>query len=224
MGKTVVVVRDEPGFWVNRILAPYLNEAGRLVAEGVDVQEIDRRMKRYGFPVGPITLLDEVGLDVGLKASHVLHEAFGERMAPVAGLAALVGAGRLGRKSGRGFYRYEGGRRRGVDASVREILGGGAAPAPADIEDRLVYAMLNEAALAVEAGVVRTPRDGDIAAIFGIGFPPFRGGPLRELDRVGAVRVVETLHRLEAKYGSRFTPAPALVQQAGQGSRFYPNT
>lgn len=224
MGKTVVVVRDEPGFWVNRILAPYLNEAGRLVAEGVDVQEIDRRMKRYGFPVGPITLLDEVGLDVGLKASHVLHEAFGERMAPVAGLAALVGAGRLGRKSGRGFYRYEGGRRRGVDASVREILGGGAAPAPADIEDRLVYAMLNEAALAVEAGVVRTPRDGDIAAIFGIGFPPFRGGPLRELDRVGAVRVVETLHRLEAKYGPRFTPAPALVQQAGQGSRFYPNT
>ena len=199
MGKTVVVVRDEPGFWVNRILAPYLNEAGRLVAEGADVREIDRRMKQYGFPVGPITLLDEVGLDVGLKASRVLHEAFGERMAPVAGLQALVEAGRLGRKTGRGFYRYDGGRRRGIDESVRDIVGAGSGPTPADVEDRLVYAMLNEAALAMEAGVVRTPRDGDIAAIFGIGFPPFRGGPLRELDRVGAVRAVEVLRRLETQ-------------------------
>ncbi|MDH4042870.1 MAG: 3-hydroxyacyl-CoA dehydrogenase NAD-binding domain-containing protein [Gemmatimonadota bacterium] len=224
MGKTVVVVRDEPGFWVNRILAPYLNEAGRLVAEGADVREIDRRMKQYGFPVGPITLLDEVGLDVGLKASRVLHEAFGERMAPVAGLQALVEAGRLGRKTGRGFYRYDGGRRRGIDESVRDIVGAGSGPTPADVEDRLVYAMLNEAALAMEAGVVRTPRDGDIAAIFGIGFPPFRGGPLRELDRVGAVRAVEVLRRLETKYGPRFAPAPALVQQAEQGIHFYLKT
>jgi 3-hydroxyacyl-CoA dehydrogenase/enoyl-CoA hydratase/3-hydroxybutyryl-CoA epimerase len=224
MGKTVVVVRDEPGFWVNRILAPYLNEAGRLVAEGVAIEEVDRCMKDFGFPVGPITLLDEVGLDVGLKASHVLHEAFGDRLAPVAGLDALVRAGRLGRKSGRGFYRYDGGRRRGVDPTVRELLGvTGPSPA-AEIEDRLVYAMLNEAALALDAGVVRSPRDGDIAAIFGIGFPPFRGGPLRVIDRLGAARVVERLRRLTAHYGPRYAPAPVLVRQAEQGGRFYPNS
>ena len=224
LGKTVVVVRDETGFWVNRILAPYLNEAGRLVTEGVTIEAIDGCMKRYGFPVGPITLLDEVGLDVGLKSSHVLHEAFGDRMAPVAGLEALVRAGRLGRKTGRGFYRYDGGRRRGVDPSVRELLGvTGPAPA-AEIEDRLVYAMLNEAALALDAGVVRSPRDGDIAAIFGIGFPPFRGGPLRTIDRLGATRVVDRLRRLASHYGPRYTPAPVLVRQAEQGSCFYPNT
>jgi 3-hydroxyacyl-CoA dehydrogenase/enoyl-CoA hydratase/3-hydroxybutyryl-CoA epimerase len=185
---------------------------------------MDRCMKEYGFPVGPITLLDEVGLDVGLKGSHVLHEAFGDRLAPVAGLEALVRAGRLGRKSGRGFYRYDGGKRRGVDPTVRELLGvTGPSPA-AEIEDRLVYAMLNEAALALDAGVVRRPRDGDIAAIFGIGFPPFRGGPLREIDALGAARVVERLRRLASHYGPRYTPAPLLVRQAEQGSRFYPNS
>jgi 3-hydroxyacyl-CoA dehydrogenase/enoyl-CoA hydratase/3-hydroxybutyryl-CoA epimerase len=222
MGKTVVVVRDEPGFWVNRILAPYLNEAGRLVVEGADIAQVDRAMKAYGFPVGPITLLDEVGLDVGLKGSKVLHEAFGERMEPVAGLAALVQAGHLGRKSGRGFYRYERGRRRGVDESVRSLIGAGSATVPArDIEDRLVYAMLNEAARALEDGVVRLPRDGDIAAVFGIGFPPFRGGPLRTLDRIGAAGAVETLRRLEGAYGPRFAPAPVLVRHAERGTRFY---
>jgi 3-hydroxyacyl-CoA dehydrogenase/enoyl-CoA hydratase/3-hydroxybutyryl-CoA epimerase len=221
MGKTVVVVRDAPGFWVNRILAPYLNEAGRLVMEGADIAEVDRAMKAYGFPVGPITLLDEVGLDVGLKASRVLYEAFGERMEPVAGLAALVQAGRLGRKSGRGFYRYERGRRRGVDESVRALIGAGnAAPPARDVEDRLVYAMLNEAARALDDGVVRTPRDGDIAAVFGIGFPPFRGGPLRTLDRIGAAGAVETLRRLEGTYGPRFAPAPVLVRHAERGTHF----
>ena len=221
MGKTVVVVRDTPGFWVNRILAPYLNEAGRLVMEGADIAHVDRTMKAYGFPVGPITLLDEVGLDVGLKGSKVLYEAFGERMEPVAGLAALVQAGRLGRKSGRGFYRYERGRRRGVDESVRALIGAASAAAPLrDIEDRLVYAMLNEAARALDDGVVRTSRDGDIAAVFGIGFPPFRGGPLRSLDRIGASAAVETLRRLEGTYGPRFAPAPVLVRHAERGTRF----
>jgi 3-hydroxyacyl-CoA dehydrogenase/enoyl-CoA hydratase/3-hydroxybutyryl-CoA epimerase len=222
MGKTVVVVRDAPGFWVNRILAPYLNEAGRLVMEGADIGHVDRAMKAYGFPVGPITLLDEVGLDVGLKASSVLHEAFGERMEPVRGLDALVQAGRLGRKSGRGFYRYEHGRRRGVDESVRALIGAATAAAPVrDVEDRLVYAMLNEAARALDEGVVRGARDGDIAAIFGIGFPPFRGGPLRTLDRIGAVRAAETLRRLEQAHGPRFAPAPVLVRHAERGTGFY---
>jgi 3-hydroxyacyl-CoA dehydrogenase/enoyl-CoA hydratase/3-hydroxybutyryl-CoA epimerase len=222
MGKTVVIVRDTPGFWVNRILAPYLNEAGRMVVEGIAVERIDHAMKRYGFPVGPITLLDEIGLDVGAKASKVLHEAFGERMQPVTELDMMVKDGLLGRKGGRGFYTYADGRRKGPDRSVQAWLRApsGAAPA-ADVEDRLVYAMLNEAARACEEGVVRSPRDGDVAAIFGIGYPPFRGGPLRTLDRIGAARAVETLRRLEAAHGSRFAPAPVLVRQAEAGGRFY---
>jgi 3-hydroxyacyl-CoA dehydrogenase/enoyl-CoA hydratase/3-hydroxybutyryl-CoA epimerase len=225
MGKTVVVVRDQPGFWVNRILAPYLNEAGRLVLEGAGIEEVDRAMKAYGFPVGPLTLLDEVGLDIGMKASTILFGAFGERMAPAGGLDALVRDGRLGRKSGRGFYRYEHGKRRGVDASALRLLGAAASRAtpPPDLDERLVYAMLNEAARAFEEAVVRSARDGDIAAIFGIGFPPFRGGPLRLVDRIGAARVVETLRVLEKRYGARFAPAPLLLRQAATGGRFYSN-
>jgi 3-hydroxyacyl-CoA dehydrogenase/enoyl-CoA hydratase/3-hydroxybutyryl-CoA epimerase len=223
MGKTVVVVRDRPGFWVNRILAPYLNEAGRLVQEGVAIERVDRLMRRWGFPVGPITLLDEVGLDVALKAAKVLFEAFGERMRPLAALETMVADGRTGRKSGLGFYRYDGGRRGGVDEAVYAVLGAraGAAPPDGEIERRLTYAMLNEAARAMEEGVVGSPRDGDIAAIFGIGFPPFRGGPLRTLDRTGAARAVEELESLARTCGDRFRPAPALTRMARAGDRFY---
>lgn len=226
MGKTVVVVQDQPGFWVNRILAPYLNEAGRLVLEGASIEHIDRAMKAFGFPVGPLTLLDEVGLDVGWKASSVLFDAFGERMRPVGGLEAMVRDGRLGRKSGRGFYRYAHGRRRGVDASVAPLLGAvrSASVPPPDLDDRLVYAMLNEAARAFGDGVVGSARDGDMGAIFGIGFPPFRGGPLRWLDRIGIARAVDTLQRLERTYGARFAPAPLLLQRAEGGELFYPDT
>ena len=225
MGKTVVVVRDHPGFWVNRLLAPYLNEAGRLVLEGAEVEQVDRAMKRFGFPVGPLTLLDEVGLDVGMKASGVLFEAFGERLQPAGGLEAMVRDGRLGRKAGRGFYRYEGRKRRGPDASALAVLGA-AAPRktpPPDLEERLIYLMLNEAARAFEENVVRSARDGDIAAVFGIGFPPFRGGPLRYMDRIGASEVVEMLRRLERRYGMRYAPATLLLRQAESGGRFYSN-
>jgi len=225
LGKTVVVVRDQPGFWVNRILAPYVNEAGRLVQEGVPIERVDDLMRRYGFPVGPITLLDEVGLDVGLKSAKVLFEAFGERMRPLAALETMVAGGRLGRKSGLGFYRYDGGKRRGVDEAVYAVLGArpGAALPDTEVEQRLVYAMLNEAARAADEGVVRSPRDGDVAAIFGIGYPPFRGGPLRTLDRTGAARAVEDLERLTRTYGERFTPAPALARLAAAGGRYYPD-
>jgi 3-hydroxyacyl-CoA dehydrogenase/enoyl-CoA hydratase/3-hydroxybutyryl-CoA epimerase len=226
MGKTVVVVQDRPGFWVNRILGPYMSEAGRLVQEGMPVEQVDYVMKRFGFPVGPITLLDEVGLEVALKAANVLSEAYGLRMQPLDGLRRMVEDGRLGRKSGRGFYRYEGGRRRGVDDSASSLLGvkAGAPPSDADAEQRLVYAMLNEAARALDEGVVRSPRDGDIAAIFGIGYPPFRGGPLRTLDRTGPGRAVEVLEGLARAHGERFTPAPVLARMARSGAFFYSNS
>lgn len=224
MGKTVIVVRDRPGFWVNRILAPYMNEAGRLLAEGVSVDTIDRAMTRFGFPVGPITLLDEVGLDVADKASSVLHEAFGDRLQPMPGLARMIEDGRLGRKTGRGFFRYEHGKKGQVDETAYEIIGAvaGSSVPREDVPTRLVHAMLNEAARALDEGVARSARDGDIGAVFGIGFPPFRGGPLRYLDTLGAGSAVAALEELAGKYGDRFAPAPALVRMAQHGDRFYP--
>ncbi len=223
MGKTVIVVADRPGFWVNRILAPYLNEAGHLLMEGTPIEAIDRTMTRFGFPVGPIALLDEVGLDVAGKGSGVMHRAFGERLAPADAIARMLADQRLGRKSGKGFYRYEGGKKAGVDGDVYRLLGVSPSEriSPQTIEQRLVYAMLNEAAMAASEGVVRSPRDGDIGAIFGIGFPPFRGGPLRLLDDLGAAQVVSTLRALEAEFGPRFAPAPALVALASSGGRYY---
>jgi len=224
MGKTVIVVADRPGFWVNRILSPYLNEAGHLLQEGVRIELIDATMTEFGFPVGPVALLDEVGLDVAHKAGSVMHEAFGDRMKPAASLARMLGATRLGRKNGRGFYRYKAGHKAGVDRSVYPLL----AVRPTDetdpelVQQRLVYSMLNEAALACADRVVRSPRDGDIGAIFGIGFPAFRGGPLRMIDDLGPGRVVETLYQLQEHFGERFRPAPSLLEMAKSGGRYYP--
>jgi 3-hydroxyacyl-CoA dehydrogenase / enoyl-CoA hydratase / 3-hydroxybutyryl-CoA epimerase len=224
MGKTVIVVADRPGFWVNRILSPYLNEAGHLLQEGAPIEVIDRIMTRFGFPVGPVALLDEVGFDVAQKAGTVMHESFGDRMKPAASLPRLLGATRLGRKNSRGFYRYKDGHKAGVDRSVYPLLG----VEPTNevnedlIERRLVYSMLNEAALACADRVVRSPRDADIGAIFGIGFPAFRGGPLRMIDDVGPARVVETLYQLQEHFGERFRPAPSLLEMTRSGGRYYP--
>jgi len=225
LGKTVIVVRDHPGFWVNRILTPYMNEAGYILAEGVPMEVIDRVMTRFGFPVGPITLLDEVGLDVGAKAAKVMHAAFGERLKPSDVIGKVLADKRLGRKNGKGFFLYHSGQKTGPDETVYDLIGvRPTAPASTDlIEQRLVYSMLNEAAMAAGEGVVRSPRDGDIGAIFGIGYPPFRGGPLRYIDDLGAASVVGVLRDLEAKFGNRFTPAPSLVAMAERGERFYPS-
>jgi len=225
IGKTVIVVRDSPGFWVNRILAPYANEVGHLLADGASIDEIDSMAVRFGFPVGPVTLLDEVGLDVALKVAGVMQEAYGDHIvpAPGPGVGALVKAGRLGRKSGRGFYFYKDGKKRGVDENAYELLGAhpNGGPRPADILQRLVLGMVNEAARALGEGVVRNPRDGDIGAIFGFGFPPFRGGPLRYADDLGAERVVSDLERLAERHGVRFAPCEVLREQAGRGTKFY---
>ena len=224
MGKTVIVVADRPGFWVNRILSPYLNEAGLMVAAGVPIELIDRAATAWGFPVGPVALLDEIGLDVAHKAAETMHAAYGDRMKGGNTLDHMLAAGRLGRKNGRGFYRYRGGRKAGADTSVYGLLGARPVENTSTelIERRLIYVMLNEAAAACAEEVVRSARDGDIGAIYGIGFPAFRGGPLRAIDDLGASRVVSTLHELEDQYGDRFRPAPALAEMARQGGRYYP--
>jgi 3-hydroxyacyl-CoA dehydrogenase/enoyl-CoA hydratase/3-hydroxybutyryl-CoA epimerase len=224
LGKTVIVVQDTPGFWVNRILAPYLNEAGWLLDEGVGIEEIDQAMTAFGFPVGPIALLDEVGLDVAEKASAVLYSAFGDRLAPPPAIGRLTAYGRLGRKSGRGFYRYAKDKRKGVDASGRVLIRPRQTqrrPSDVEIRRRPVLAMLNEAARAMSEGVVRHPRDADIGAVFGFGFPPFLGGPLRYVDDQGAADIVSELEQYAERIGPRFTPAPALVELARTGGTFY---
>jgi 3-hydroxyacyl-CoA dehydrogenase/enoyl-CoA hydratase/3-hydroxybutyryl-CoA epimerase len=223
LGKTVIVVRDRPGFWVNRILSPYLNEAGRLLEEGTPIDFVDQVMTRFGFPVGPFALLDEVGLDVAAKAGAVMHHAYGERLKPSEAVGRMLGNQRLGRKSGRGFYLYHKGHKTSPDEKVYDLLGVRPAKTlPAElVERRLVYAMLNEAVMAEGEGVVRSPRDGDIGAIFGIGFPPFRGGPLRMIDDLGAARVLDSLNELVGRSGDRFAPAPRLREMAERGTKYY---
>ncbi len=228
IGKTVIVVSDGPGFYVNRILAPYINEAGRLLDEGVAMDAIDKALLEYGFPVGPITLLDEVGLDIAGKSGPIMADAFGERMHPSVTLQRVVESGATGRKGGRGFYRYTSdGKRDGPDSAVYELTpttGERRSLAAASIQDRTVLPMLNEAVRCLEDGVLRLTRDGDIGAVFGIGFPPFRGGPFRAIDRSGAAEVVRRLEALDARFPGRYTPAPRLRAMAERGERFYPAT
>ncbi|HVS66530.1 MAG TPA: fatty acid oxidation complex subunit alpha FadJ [Thermoanaerobaculia bacterium] len=228
-GKTVIVVRDGPGFYTTRILAPYLSEACRLLGEGAPIEEIDQALTGFGFPVGPLRLLDEVGIDVGGEIAAVLHEAFGERMAPAPAQSALVGDDRRGRKNGRGFYRYvrrgRGWKRSdGVDEEVYDLLGvepEEGAVAPARIVDRCVLAMANEAVRCLDEGVVSSVRDAEVGAVFGLGFPPFLGGPLRWIDRRGADEVVSGLEVLAASCGARFEPAERLVSMARSGRTFH---
>ncbi|HZI29897.1 MAG TPA: 3-hydroxyacyl-CoA dehydrogenase NAD-binding domain-containing protein, partial [Gemmatimonadaceae bacterium] len=225
IGKTVIVVKDAPGFYVNRILAPYLNEAGALLDAGATTESIDDAMEKFGFPVGPLTLLDEVGLDIASKSGAILHQAFGERMAPSPAMRAVVNAGRVGRKGKSGFYLYDtDGKKGSADTTVYSLLGNPTRSSfPADeIQQRCALALVNEAARALEEGIVRTARDGDIGAVFGIGFPPFRGGPFRWIDAVGVGKVVDALEDLSARFAPRFTPCDLLVSMARRSERFYP--
>jgi len=226
-GKTVIVVRDGAGFYVNRILAPYINEAGHLLAEGIPIELVDRTLKQFGFPVGPFNLLDEVGIDVATKVGPILQEAFGSRMQPPTMASAMLDAGRLGKKNGKGFYQYPAKRgAKQVDTDVYTLLG--VTPRAAEqvdtrqIIDRCVLPMINEAVRCLEEGVIRNCRDGDIGAVFGIGFPPFRGGPFRTVDSLGLQAVVKKLEQLAEQHGERFQPAETLCSMAEKGQTFYP--
>jgi 3-hydroxyacyl-CoA dehydrogenase/enoyl-CoA hydratase/3-hydroxybutyryl-CoA epimerase len=223
-GKTVIVVNDGTGFYTTRTIGPFLAEVLYLLQDGATIEEIDQAMVAWGFPVGPVTLSDEVGIDVGAKISKIMEEAFGERMKAPDAFAALVADDRKGRKNGRGFYRYEDGKKGGVDDSVYAVLGVTPKPgtvAAADIQDRLSLQMINEAVRCLEDGILRSPRDGDIGAIMGFAFPPFRGGPFRWIDQQGAATVSDRLRSLAKEHGSRFEPAPMLVELADRGERFH---
>ena len=222
MGKTVIVVGDGPGFFTSRVLGPFVNEAAWLLAGGAAVEQIDRAARDWGWPVGPLALLDEVGLDVAGHAGRVMAEAFGARMAPPPVLAALAADGRTGRKGGRGFYRYDGERKR-VDEAVYELIGWEPAEiADDEIAERLWLAMLNETARSIADGVIENPVDVDLGVIFGFGFPAFRGGLLRHADRVGLDHVVARLSAHAERHGERLAPAPLLVEKAARGETFHP--
>jgi 3-hydroxyacyl-CoA dehydrogenase / enoyl-CoA hydratase / 3-hydroxybutyryl-CoA epimerase len=226
LGKTVIVVNDSPGFYTTRVLATYLNEAGRLLDEGASIDAVDRALVAFGFPVGPITLIDEVGIDVGGKVGQVMAESFGTRMAPAESLRRVVESGRTGRKGRSGFYRYDQAGSKGeVDPTIYELMPHGPARrevAASEIQQRCVLAMVNEAAHCLEEGVLRAPRDGDIGAVFGIGFPPFRGGPFRYVDSEGAATIVARLEELDDRFPDRFTPASLLAELGRTHGRFYP--
>src|SRR3954466_3292027 len=225
IGKTVIVVNDGPGFYTSRILAPYMNEAAFIFNDGAAVEDIDRALVDFGFPVGPMQLLDEVGIDVGSKVAHIMHDAFGARLAPPPGFEKLVETGRLGRKAKKGFYTYGESRSKEVDRSVYDVTPQGqkrTSPPPAEIAERCVLQMVNEAAHCLGEGILRSARDGDVGAVFGLGWPPFRGGPFRYADTLGAAQVVERLRRYQDRFGARFAPAPKLVDLAKSGARFHP--
>ena len=236
LGKTPVVVDDSPGFIVNRLLLPYLNEAAMMLSEGVDIPAVDRIYTDFGMPMGPYTLLDEVGLDVGVHVADTLHAAFGDRMAVAEILEAIRGtATLLGKKGGAGFYRYTGSRQGDLNpemvrlvANHRSHVGSGASGpgkgsllTDEDILDRGMLNMVNEAARVLEEKIVSGPQELDLAMIMGTGFPPFRGGLLRWADSRGIAGIRDRLNELSERYGERFTPAPLVEELADKGGSFY---
>ncbi|MBZ5535294.1 MAG: fatty acid oxidation complex subunit alpha FadJ [Acidobacteriia bacterium] len=229
IGKFPIVVNDGVGFYTSRILSPYMNEASFILEEGAPVEALDQAMIDFGFPVGPMTLLDEVGIDVAAKVGKIMLEAFGERLKPPSSMEQLIQNGRLGRKLRKGFYQYvlnrkEEVRKVGVDPTIYDLLPGGRNRKPVvagDIQSRLSMAMLNECARCLEEGILRSPRDGDIGAVMGLGFPPFQGGPFRYMDAMGLENVLRNLESLQKKWGDRFKPSEMIVRMAESKESFY---
>jgi 3-hydroxyacyl-CoA dehydrogenase/enoyl-CoA hydratase/3-hydroxybutyryl-CoA epimerase len=225
-GKTCIVVKDGPGFYTSRILAPYLNEAVLMVEEGVAVEAIDKAMKDFGYPVGPLALIDEVGIDVAAHVARDLGAAFADRGLDGSGaMPKLYEAGLEGRKNGRGFYLYDSKKKKGkkpVNPQIRQLLGGGDRSVQAsEIQNRLALMMIKEAVHCLQEGVISTPRDGDLGAILGLGFPPFLGGPFRYVDTLGRGAVATRLEELASRLGRRFEPPETLAEVVENRGKFY---
>jgi 3-hydroxyacyl-CoA dehydrogenase/enoyl-CoA hydratase/3-hydroxybutyryl-CoA epimerase len=226
--KTVIVVKDTPGFFTTRILAPLIGEATQLLGEGVPVEAVDHAMVDWGFPLGPLRLLDEIGIDVSAHVAHLLYSAFGERMTPPRPLAKLADDDRRGRKNLRGLYCYSGRAAHAredhsPDPSVYALLDV-RPPTLLPVEEiqmRCALAMINEAIRCFGEGIIRCARDGDVGAVLGLGFPRFRGGPFRYVDTIGAADALRRVQGYADRFGERWRPAPLLVHMAKKGERFY---
>lgn len=223
LGKTVIVVKDVPGFLINRILLSYLNEAGFLAEEGVKIERIDKIARAFGMPMGPVELIDEVGIDVGYKVAKILEESYGSRMQVSAVLEKVKEKGLLGKKSKRGFYIHKGKKK----TPNRDVYGVIEASGRRTISDdvalkRMIYVMINEGAKCLEESVVDMPGIIDIGMIMGTGFPPFRAGLLRYADSVGIDAIVTDLRYFEKEFKSiRFTPCNYLLDKADKKESFY---
>ncbi|MCA9220584.1 MAG: multifunctional fatty acid oxidation complex subunit alpha, partial [Planctomycetales bacterium] len=225
MGKTPIVVKDGPGFLVNRLLFPYMNESLALLCDGASIKQVDRAAKAFGMPMGPIELYDMVGLDTAMMAGRTMWEAFPELIYSSPLLPAIVKTGRLGQKNGRGFFSYQNKKGRPeADPEIEQMIGVyQKQPRKIDeqeITHRLFLSMLLEATRVLSAGIVRDVRDVDLGLIFGLGFPPFRGGLLWWADTLGAAKIVELLKPLES-LGPRMQPTPLLLKMAEEGRKFY---
>jgi 3-hydroxyacyl-CoA dehydrogenase/enoyl-CoA hydratase/3-hydroxybutyryl-CoA epimerase len=240
IGKLPVVVRDSPGFLVNRVLFPYLLEAAELFESGVDAERIDRALVEWGMPMGPLRLIDEIGVDITIDIGNTLEKAYGQRDHVAAVLLWLRDQQMLGRKTGAGFYKYEGKMQTPNDSLMQWRRGLHGEPEGAEGPDippdrhrdprlqlneeelthRLMFLMVNEAARCVEEGVVGSPEDADYGMILGTGFAPFRGGPLRFAEHFGLKEIVEELEPL-ARTEEKFTPCEILKKHARDGTKFY---
>lgn len=222
MGKTPIKVKESAGFLVNRILLPYLKEAATMFEEGEDIQRIDKILLDFGMPMGPLTLVDKVGVDIGEKVAMILYEAYGSRMAISEVLTGMVKNGWLGKKSGLGFYNYKS-KRFGINKDVLQLQRSHAGE-PLDaqtIEDRAILIMINEAARCLEEGVVDNAGYLDMAMVMGTGFPPFRGGLMRYADEIGIHRIITRLGQLQKEYGDRFEPCELFATMANKKETFY---
>lgn len=236
-GKTPIFVKDVPGFFVNRCLAPFMVEVTALVMEGVELEKIDKAMKSFGMPVGPITLCDEVGIDISAHVGAFMSKAdLGVRMqgGDTGLMSKMVEKGWLGRKSGKGFYLYPAKPQKGaakqlnqeVVAELAKVLAEKGIKGPSnlsveDIQYRLISKFVNEAAFCLQDGIIRAPADGDIGAVFGIGFPPFMGGPFRMLDIQGVKPFVDRMNKYHNTYGPQFEPAQILKDYAAANKKFH---
>ena len=229
-GKTVIVVNDGPGFYTTRILALFLNEALLLLEEGAAVPEVDTILKDAGFPMGPYELFDFVGLDVAAKITEVMQSHLPLDAHDISDTASrLADANILGQKNNRGFYNYgasddgDDKERGDLNEAIYQRIGGPTRTTPPSelVRDRLLLMMVNEAVRTLEDDVLRSPSDGDLGAVFGIGFPPFLGGPFRYVDQAGAEEITKRMRRLAQRYGDRFTPADRLKQHERTGATFY---
>jgi len=226
LGKSPIVVGDGPGFLVNRVLLPYMNEALLLLEEGAAIKHVDRAATAFGMPMGPITLYDTVGLDVAVHAGSVLKDAFPDRVEPSSILPAMVEAGRLGKKVGRGFFDYGGKKKdRGVESPEVEALikshrRGDKKFSPEELTDRLFLPMLLEATRVLEDSVAASVQDVDLALIYGIGFPPFHGGLFFWADTIGAAAIVEKLKTYKS-LGQRYEPTALVLDKAKTNTKFY---
>ncbi|MBS1271273.1 MAG: Fatty acid oxidation complex subunit alpha [Candidatus Marinimicrobia bacterium] len=215
LSKTPIVVKDSPGFLVNRLLGVYLNEACFLAEEGYDIEWLDSIVKKFGMPMGPFRLIDEVGIDIAADVAETLGEAFGQYLEASTLLQKVHESGLLGKKAGKGFYNYKDGHSDSINGEIRKFAGGSKKDNKDEVLNRMMYLMVNEGARCLEEGIIASPEDIDTGLIFGTGFPPFRGGLCKYADSVGFDTLVSGLKEYSENFGKRFTPSEYLMNNSG---------